>query len=50
MIMQELATTSDRKNLDNYGLKNVKAHWNLSPEELQRITGVSFHARKYSMK
>ncbi|PID69706.1 MAG: phosphoenolpyruvate carboxykinase (ATP) [Flavobacteriales bacterium] len=26
------------KDLSQYGLKNVKAHWNLPPEELQRIT------------
>lgn len=25
-------------NMENYGLKNVKVNWNLSPEELQRIT------------
>lgn len=25
-------------NLEKYGLKNVHAHWNLSPEELQEIT------------
>lgn len=36
--MQELAITSNKKSLEKYGLKNVKAHWNLSPEELQRIT------------
>jgi phosphoenolpyruvate carboxykinase (ATP) len=36
--MQDLAITSNRKNLEKYGLKNVKGHWNLSPEELQRIT------------
>ena len=27
-----------KKDLKKYGLKNVIAHWNLSPEELQRIT------------
>ena len=36
--MQDLAITNSRKNLEKYGLKNVKGHWNLSPEELQRIT------------
>ena len=36
--MQDLAITNSRKNLEKYGLKNVKAHWNLSPEELQQIT------------
>jgi len=25
-------------DLEKYGLKDVKAHWNLSPEELQKIT------------
>ncbi|MDU8886548.1 phosphoenolpyruvate carboxykinase (ATP) [Yeosuana sp. MJ-SS3] len=25
-------------NLEKYGLKNIVAHWNLSPEELQKIT------------
>ncbi|MDC6367122.1 MULTISPECIES: phosphoenolpyruvate carboxykinase (ATP) [Flavobacteriaceae] len=30
------ATTT--RSLDKYGLKGVTAHWNLSPEELQRIT------------
>ena len=25
-------------DLEKYGLEGVKAHWNLSPEELQRIT------------
>ena len=24
--------------LEKYGLEGVKAHWNLSPEELQQIT------------
>ncbi|MEO1484744.1 MAG: phosphoenolpyruvate carboxykinase (ATP) [Bacteroidota bacterium] len=30
--------TEKPKSLDGYGLKNVTAHWNLSPEELQQIT------------
>ena len=28
----------ERHDSEIYGLKDVKAHWNLSPEELQRIT------------
>jgi phosphoenolpyruvate carboxykinase (ATP) len=28
----------ESKNLEKYGLKDVNAHWNLSPEELQKIT------------
>ena len=30
--------TEKPKNLKRYGLNNVTAHWNLSPEELQQIT------------
>ena len=33
--MQTIMKTRD---LTKYGLKNTKAHWNLAPEELQRIT------------
>lgn len=36
--MKESATISKNHNLEQYGLKNVNVHWNLSPEELQRIT------------
>jgi len=36
--MQDLKITNKSKNLERYGLKNVTAHWNLSPEELQKIT------------
>lgn len=36
--MENLSTTSKNKDLGKYGLKNVTAHWNLSPKELQRIT------------
>ncbi|GGK34815.1 phosphoenolpyruvate carboxykinase [ATP] [Yeosuana aromativorans] len=35
--MNESATLLNT-NLEKYGLKDVNAHWNLSPEELQRIT------------
>ena len=27
-----------KKNLENYGIKNATVHWNLSPEELTKIT------------
>ena len=36
--MKESATLVNHTNLEKYGLKNVNAHWNLSPEELQKIT------------
>lgn len=36
--MENLSTTSKNRDLGKYGLKNVTAHWNLSPKELQRIT------------
>ncbi len=36
--MQDLAKTTKSKNLGKYGINDVTAHWNLSPEELQRIT------------
>lgn len=36
--MEDLRDTSKLKNLEHYGLKNVLAHWNLSPEKLQKIT------------
>ncbi len=36
--MQDLKITKKSKNLEKYGLKDVSAHWNLSPEELQKIT------------
>jgi len=35
--MEELKINKTR-NLEKYGLKDVLAHWNLSPEELQSIT------------
>ncbi len=31
-------TTMKSRDLTKYGLKDTNAHWNLSPEELQRIT------------
>ena len=36
--MQDLKITNKSGNLERYGLKNVTARWNLSPEELQKIT------------
>ena len=36
--MQDLAITLKSKDLKKYGLKETKAFWNLSPEELQKIT------------
>ena len=36
--MENLSSTSKNRDLGKYGLKNVTAHWNLSPKELQRIT------------
>jgi phosphoenolpyruvate carboxykinase (ATP) len=36
--MQDVTITSKNKDLGKYGFKNVIEHWNLSPEELQRIT------------
>ncbi len=32
------AVIENNKNLEKYGLKDVQAHWNLSPEALQKIT------------
>lgn len=34
----ETLTKPTNRNLEKYGLKDVKAKWNLTPEELQRIT------------
>ena len=34
----ETLTKPTSRNLQKYGLKDVKAQWNLTPEELQRIT------------
>lgn len=36
--MKHQTITPKNSDLGVYNLKNVKAHWNLSPEELQRIT------------
>lgn len=36
--MKEALTISTHANLEKYGLKNVTANWNLSPQELQKIT------------
>ena len=36
--MKESETIFKYPNLEKYGLKNANAHWNLSPEELQKIT------------
>ena len=36
--MNDLQTVETQVNLEVYGLKNVTAHWNLSPEKLQQIT------------
>jgi len=36
--MQDLEITNKSKDLEKYGLKNVTAHWNFSPKELQKIT------------
>ncbi|TWO31716.1 phosphoenolpyruvate carboxykinase (ATP) [Seonamhaeicola sediminis] len=36
--MKESMTIPEKPILSKYGLKDVTAHWNLSPEELQRIT------------
>lgn len=36
--MENLSVTSKNRDLVKYGLENVTAHWNLSPEELQKIT------------
>ncbi len=33
-----METTTKNPDLKQYGLKNVNVHWNLSPEELQKIT------------
>ena len=35
--MEKIAKTVGT-NLENYGIKNAKAHWNLSPEKLTEIT------------
>lgn len=35
LLKQQIMKT---RNLTKYGLKDTNAHWNLSPEELQRIT------------
>ena len=36
--MKESATLVSHTDLEKYGLKNVNVHWNLSPQELQKIT------------
>jgi len=36
--MKDTAINQEHRNLAKYGLENVIAHWNLSPEELQKIT------------
>ncbi|MFD2914695.1 phosphoenolpyruvate carboxykinase (ATP) [Psychroserpens luteus] len=36
--MKQQTVTPTNSDLSVYNLKNVTAHWNLSPEELQRIT------------
>ncbi len=36
--MKNLSIIPKNADLEKYGLKNVTAHWNLSPEELQKIT------------
>ena len=36
--MKHTAIVPKTGNLEKYGIKNATAHWNLSPEELQRIT------------
>jgi len=36
--MKTMTMTPRTKDLERYGLKNVRANWNLTPEELQRIT------------
>ncbi|MCR8667959.1 phosphoenolpyruvate carboxykinase (ATP) [Aestuariibaculum sp. M13] len=36
--MEDSATIEVHASLEQYGLKDVNVHWNLPPEELQRIT------------
>ncbi|MFD1162512.1 MULTISPECIES: phosphoenolpyruvate carboxykinase (ATP) [Hwangdonia] len=36
--MKTAGTVQNDKNLERYGLKDVTVNWNLSPEELQKIT------------
>ena len=36
--METTGTVQNDKTLERYGLKNVTVNWNLSPEELQKIT------------
>lgn len=36
--MKDSETTVNNPDLEQYGLKSEKVHWNLSPEELQKIT------------
>ena len=36
--MKESMTIKNPKDLEVYGLVDVKAHWNLTPDELQKIT------------
>ncbi len=36
--MENTVATSKNKSLEKYGLKNVTSHWNISFEELQKIT------------
>ncbi|WP_053992166.1 phosphoenolpyruvate carboxykinase (ATP) [Mangrovimonas sp. TPBH4] len=36
--MEAVVNQAQDQDLNQYGLKDVTAHWNLSPEELQRIT------------
>ena len=36
--MKESMTIKNPRDLEVYGLVDVKAHWNLTPDELQKIT------------
>ncbi len=36
--MEEVLTLSTSTNLEKYGLNNVKEKWNLTPQELQKMT------------
>ena len=36
--MKEAIITTKNPDLEKYGLKDVTAHWNLSPKKLQKIT------------
>jgi phosphoenolpyruvate carboxykinase (ATP) len=46
--MKESQTIKNQKGLETYGLIGVNAHWNLTPDELQKITIQNIMGRETS--